>query len=210
MNNSQSEKKRKSLAEKGYYMVLLLCIAAVGITGYSFLANLEPAAPAQQPTLSVPLTPKTPSRSVPSAAWDEPADEPTLVLPVAAGETLTAFSATELGWNDTTRDWRLHDAIDLAAESGDPVCACMAGTVTAVENDDALGWTVSLRHDNGYTTCYASLAEKPLVAVGDAVSAGEVIGAVGETASTELALPSHLHFAVYRGGTAVDPASLFS
>ena len=211
MNNSQSDKRRKSLAEKGYYMVLLLCIAAVGITGYVFLSNLSPAAP-EQTTLSVPLTPKTsaPSQSVPSAVWDDPSETPTRVLPVVATETLTDFSATALGYNATTRDWRLHDAIDLACAEGDAVGACMAGTVTAVEHDDALGWTVTLRHAGGYTTKYASLAEKPCVAVGDTVEVGETLGTVGTTATTELALPPHLHFAAYRNGAAVDPATLFS
>lgn len=205
MKNSQSEKNRKSLAEKGYYMVLLLCIAAVGITGYVFLSNIEPT-PAQ-PTLSVPLTPKTETKNIPSAAWLDPA-EPTVFLPVD-GETLTPYSATSLSRNETTQDWRLHDALDVAAELGEPVAACMAGTVTAVEQDDALGWSVTLRHADGYETRYCSLAEKPPVAVGDTVSAGETIGAVGTSASSEIGLPPHLHFAAYRNGVSVDPASLF-
>ena len=207
MKNSQSEQNRKSLAEKGYYMVLLLCIAAVGVTGYAFLSNLTMPAPAQT-TLSVPLTPKTETKVVPSAAWDD-GSENAVCLPVD-GETLTPYSSSELAWNETTQDWRLHDALDVSAELGEPVAACMAGTVTAVENDDALGWSVTLRHADGYTTRYCSLAEKPAVSVGDAVDAGEIIGAVGTSASTELGLPPHLHFAVSRNGTAVDPATLFS
>ena len=208
MKNSQSEKNRRSLAEKGYYMVLLLCIAAVGITGYVFLSNLETPAPAQT-SLSVPLTPKTETKVVPSAAWNDDAGTPSVVLPVS-GETLTPYSATELAWNETTQDWRLHDAIDVSAEVGEPVAACMAGVVTAVENDDALGWSVSLRHANGYETRYCSLAEKPAVAVGDTVEAGEIIGTVAETATSEIGLPPHLHFEATKNGAAVDPTSLFS
>ena len=207
MKNSQSEQNRKSLAEKGYYMVLLLCIAAVGVTGYVFLSGIEPTAPAQT-SLSVPLTPKTETKSVPSAAWDD-GSEDAVFLPVD-GETLTAFSATDLSWNETTQDWRLHDALDVSAELGEPVAACMAGTVTAVENDDALGWSVTLRHANGYETRYCSLAEMPAVSVGDTVDAGEVIGAVGATATSEIGLPPHLHFAVTKNGASVDPTTLFS
>ena len=41
--------------------------------------------------------------------------------------------------------------------------------------------------------------------VGDTVSAGQIIGAVGTTAAAESAQPPHLHFAVTRDGDAVDP-----
>ena len=40
---------------------------------------------------------------------------------------------------------------------------------------------------------------------GDAVGAGDVLGAVGETAIAESALASHLHFAMTDGGEPVDP-----
>ena len=41
---------------------------------------------------------------------------------------------------------------------------------------------------------------------GDAVTAGQTIGAVGNTALLESALGDHLHFAVTCDGNPVDPA----
>ena len=48
------------------------------------------------------------------------------------------------------------------------------------------------------------------VRVGDSVSAGDVIGAVGETALLESGEEPHLHFAVYSGSTPVDPTEYLS
>ena len=62
-----------------------------------------------------------------------------------------------------------------------------------------------LDHGGGLTTTYANLAEVPAVEEGDAVGAGDVLGAVGETAIAESALASHLHFAMTDGGEPVDP-----
>jgi murein DD-endopeptidase MepM/ murein hydrolase activator NlpD len=41
--------------------------------------------------------------------------------------------------------------------------------------------------------------------VGDSVSAGQIIGAVGSTAAAESAQSPHLHFAVSKDGDLVDP-----
>ena len=43
------------------------------------------------------------------------------------------------------------------------------------------------------------------VAAGETVSAGQIIGAVGDTAAAEAAQEPHLHFSVSRNGEAVDP-----
>ena len=43
---------------------------------------------------------------------------------------------------------------------------------------------------------------------GDSVSAGGIIGTVGNTSLSEAGLGAHLHFAVTENGEAVDPAEL--
>jgi murein DD-endopeptidase MepM/ murein hydrolase activator NlpD len=43
------------------------------------------------------------------------------------------------------------------------------------------------------------------VSEGDNVNSGDVIGSVGETAQIESALPAHLHFALERNGSWIDP-----
>ena len=85
--------------------------------------------------------------------------------------------------------------------------ASVVCTVLSVTADDYLGTTVVIAHPDGYETTYASLQEEVSVSEGDSVSAGQVIGAVGNTAFTESALGAHLHFSVAKDGAAVDPGT---
>lgn len=236
-NNERSNSGafRKFFQEKGYYIVLFLCIAAVGISGYIFVRSaISEKNSLNDETLSVATTttvPSAPESSKPikpavTAAAEDPGDltpaskpDPDETVRAAAssvrvwpvsGTTLLEYSVDALAYNPTTRDWRTHEGVDLAAVSGEPVKASCAGTVAAVYEDEALGMTVVISHADGYATHYSNLAELPTVSVGDSVSAGDVIGAVGETALLESGEEPHLHFAVYSGSTPVDPTEYLS
>ena len=134
------------------------------------------------------------------------AQEPThRVVSPLAGEVAAAFSVEELTYDETLGDWRTHDGVDILADAGTPVAAASAGTVLTVEEDGLLGVTVTVDHGDGYVTTYASLQAEPEVMAGDAVSAGDIIGAVGNTSLTEAGLGAHLHFSVAKDGELVDP-----
>ena len=97
------------------------------------------------------------------------------------------------------------DGIDIAAQTGTHVLSASAGTVLAVEDDPLMGTTVVIEHDGGYQTTYSNLAAPASVTAGETVSAGQIIGAVGDTAAAEAAQEPHLHFSVTKDGEAVDP-----
>ena len=143
---------------------------------------------------------------LPTARSVAPASAPSLVVPPLTGETVAAFSMEALQYSETMGDWRTHNGVDVAAEAGTPVCAAAAGTVLDVRDDDLMGTTVVISHDGGLDTVYANLQALPTVEVGDYVTAGQVIGAVGRTALGESAQGAHLHFSVTRNGEFVDPA----
>ena len=236
-NNEHSETNRfrKFFQEKGYYIVLLLCILAVGISGYLFVSGaISEKKTLNEQTLSVATSAEIPEKMPSSAsgsqrsgstrqqkpAADPPASEAAAdaalepaaetlsvrVWPVS-GERIAGYSMQELAFNQTTQDWRTHDGIDLAALAGEPVRAACSGTVTAVYDDEFLGTTVVLSHPEGYETLYANLAAMPAVSAGMRVTAGDTIGAVGESALLESASSPHLHFAVRQNGQSVDPVS---
>ena len=112
-----------------------------------------------------------------------------------------------LSYNQTTRDWRTHNGIDLAAPAGTDVLAAADGEVYTVYEDDRMGTTVVIRHDGGYTTRYCSLATEVAVSAGQEVSMGQAIGTVGTTALMENALGDHVHFSVTKDDEPVDPAA---
>ena len=115
-----------------------------------------------------------------------------------------------LSYNQTTRDWRTHDGVDIAAEAGTEVMAAADGEVYTTYQDDALGCTVIIRHAGGYTTRYSSLGEDVRVKAGDVVKLGDVIGTVGETALVESVLGPHVHFSVSYRDLPMDPAEFLS
>ena len=58
-----------------------------------------------------------------------------------------------------------------------------------------------LNHGDGYFTLYAHLSEI-LVSVGQTITAGQIVGRVGDTGSLKGPI---LHFEVRKGGTALNP-----
>lgn len=132
-------------------------------------------------------------------------EAPRLVVAPLVGEEVAAFSVDELKYNETLGDWRTHDGVDIAAEVGTQVLAACSGTVTQVIDDDLMGTSVTIAHDDGYETIYSNLQSVPTVSEGQQVSAGEVIGSVGCTSIAEFAVPAHLHFGVTKDGVPCDP-----
>lgn len=86
---------------------------------------------------------------------------------------------------------------------GTPVYASAAGTVVTVKyGTTAYGYQIVIDHGNGLRTRYAHCSEL-YVNVGDQVSQGQQIAAIGRTGN---ASGPHLHFEVIRNGTPVDAA----
>ena len=93
--------------------------------------------------------------------------------------------------------------INLPAE-GDAVKTAAAGEVTSGTRDELRGTTVCITHSGGYVTRYSSLQENPPISQGQQVKAGDIVGYVG-TAAAEASMGPHLHFAVEKDGSLIDP-----
>jgi murein DD-endopeptidase MepM/ murein hydrolase activator NlpD len=200
-------------AGKGYYIALILCAVAIGVSGYLYYQNAngdQPQLEKPGPTVDVMNTgddrPQNPDLSTTDP---QPTKKPFRTGKPVDGEVVMDYSMDCLCYNPTTRDWRTHNGMDYAAAAGTEVWAAAEGTVYTIYTDDTLGTTVVIRHDNGYMTTYASLAENVAVAVGDQVQLGQVIGYVGATALLETALGDHLHFSVSCDGVSIDPEDFF-
>jgi len=131
------------------------------------------------------------------------------IKPVA-GPVQLPFSATELVYSSTFDDWRVHKALDIACEPGTPVCAMADGMVSDTYCDELFGNVIVIVHDDGLESTYIGLSAAEMVTPGQTVKAGDVIGAVGQTAVFESREPSHLHLEVRYNGELTDPAELFA
>ncbi len=131
----------------------------------------------------------------------------TKAAPPVEGSVIWGFATEQLLYSKTLEQWTTHPGVDIAAHLNSDVRAILAGTVSSVYTHDALGITVEVSHDGGMISMYANLAENPPVKKGQKLNAGAVIGKVGDTAPSECALEPHLHFAIYRDNTPLDPAA---
>ena len=99
---------------------------------------------------------------------------------------------------------RMHAGLDFKARHGTPIVAVTDGRVTGAGRMGGCGNAVRLRHDGGIDTRYCHMS-RIAVNRGQSVRRGQVIGYVG---STGLSTGPHLHYEMYRGGRAIDPASV--
>lgn len=218
-----NEKSYGRVFGKGYY-IALLCAAAIGLCGFLYyrstgnepLVHNDPTlnAGATMPADDVQAGIAGPQTLTPEGEQTQPGTtnpkKPLKTGSPVEGQTVAVFSVDALCYNQTTRDWRTHDGMDIAAEQGTKVCAAADGEVYTVYEDDELGMTVVIRHDGGYVTKYASLSEQVAVAPGDPVRLGQTIGTVGTSALLETAAGDHVHFSVSQNDQPVDPAAFLN
>lgn len=110
----------------------------------------------------------------------------------------------------------LHDGIDISGTGfGSPIYASLDGVVVSAQYGgmmgSAAGKNVVIEHSNGYYTAYAHLSDI-YVSVGQQVSRGQKVGAMGHTGN---AFGTHLHFGVfygtpYNGGHSINPLRLWN
>ncbi len=233
MKKARDGAVRRWSEEKRFYMVLLLCAAAVVTAIYVLFTvpgemESDPLdgyvyEPEENITASDTLE-RVPAMDT-GEQDDEPADEPEQVSePEAAeavpavqpmqfvlptqGELSRAYSGDALEYDETTRDWRAHTGADYAGQAGDAVCAITDGTVTEIGEDAVWGNYIILSHAQGLTSRYAGL-DSITVSEGDSVKGGAQMAELGSASPLEETQGVHLHLEVQQDGKRIDPAGLF-
>ena len=199
----------------GLYIGLALCLVAAVTVGAMTLGRqpaaeevisneeVEDTTPIIQPLPpSLPVIKEAPVEVEPVV--EEPAELLPQVVSPLDGTTVTVFSMNELLYDETMGDWRTHEGLDIQAADGDAVKTAAGGTIQSVTKDELMGTTVTIAHSGGYVTYYSSLRSDPPISEGQQVFAGDIIGYVG-TAAAESDMGPHLHFAVSKDGTLIDP-----
>ena len=94
-----------------------------------------------------------------------------------------------------------HRGTDIPAAEGTPILAVHSGTVIISGWNNSYGNQVLLDNGAGLSTRYAHMTQTAVTA-GEAVTAGQVIGYVGNTGDST---GFHLHFEVMQNGVRVNP-----
>ena len=237
MNEFETKPRGTFWRDWGVYGALALCLAIIGAAvALTSLPekeeaqeappeNLTAAAPRQQEALPeleldfprqtslpviriLPTATAEPVASQVAEATAAPAKSTSAKAQApVSGQVIWGYAADKLIYSKTLDQWTTHKAVDIGCPEGTAVKCVLGGTVEKVYTDDQLGVTVIVKHSSDRKTLYANLNETVPVRAGDKVNAGTVLGTVGRTALSECALESHLHFAFFVKGKAVDPAA---
>jgi len=103
--------------------------------------------------------------------------------------------------------WRSrHYGLDLDGRTGEPVRAANRGVVALVGDFFYGGISVYVQHGDGIMTVYHHMS-RALVAAGETVERGQIIGRVGATGRVT---GPHLHWGGQYGAVSFDPADLLN
>ena len=226
--------------DKSFYLALMLCLAAIAVAAYLLFAfpngtsdddtmqaqeyqaddsvtasealeripAMDPQpAPEQQETQQ-----ETDTADPAEQPEQQPADALSFAPPMDSKITQD-FSQNTLLYNETTGDWRTHEAGDYEGKSGDAGASedtdpMMDEAIKCVVEDPVLGVYMTISHARGLTSLYAGLAD-PCVAEGDAVKQGQKIAVLGEPMPLEEKQGTHLHFSVSENDKAKNPKELY-
>lgn len=125
------------------------------------------------------------------------------ILPVG-GKILKDFDDRNLQYSETYKDWRLHLALDIAANKGTAVFSAAKGTVEDIYEDSLLGTVVKINHGSGLMAYYCGLNSSPSVKKGEQIDGGYQIGAIAEI-PCESVVENHLHLIMEQDGKPVSP-----
>jgi hypothetical protein len=170
---------KRALAEGGI-------VVAAGLSAFA-VAHASLIVPPAQSAQSARLTKAVPAPVAP------PAEEVLIAFeePVPGRAIVSPFGLRQLPWEG---GGRLHEGVDISADSGLPVVAVADGVVVEAGTKGGYGRFVAVRHAERLTTYYAHLgAIGADVKPGVAVKAGAQIGRIGSTGTST---GPHLHFEI--------------
>lgn len=121
-------------------------------------------------------------------------------LGISLSRPVSGSISSRFGSNSRVRSGT-HTGLDIAAPSGTTIVAAASGTITFSGRKGSYGNMIVITHENGVQTYYGHCS-KLYAKVGQTVSQGEVISAVGNTGNST---GPHLHIEIRVNGVAYNP-----
>ncbi len=177
------------------------------VNGETTTTTSPPSTTTTSPTPTTPPPPPAPGSPCRTWTYD-------MVFPIATGARIIS----DFG-DDRDGGSRRHKGTDLVADRMSPVVAVADGVVSSVHNTPAEDCCyLIIRHNDGWSSMYVhlnndnypgddglGLGVAPGLTSGSEVTAGQVIGWVGDSGNAEGSIP-HLHFELRDpSGYSVDP-----
>lgn len=128
-----------------------------------------------------------------------------MILPVR-GTVSKEFAIDKLVYSETLEQWSTHNGIDIRSVAGSEVKSVLDGIITNIEKTEQFGITITIDHGAGIMSKYSCLSTSDMVELGEKVTKGEVISAIGNPVGFELSEGPHLHFELLIDGENVNPS----
>lgn len=199
------------------YIVLgAICLGIIGIVTLAIRKISAENDPSSSPSLNSGISSSDSANTSESNSdsTDKSTPEPppetlpfSFILPVKNGNLLTKYGFT---YNETIGQFLNHEGIDLSANQGEEVWACIDGIVTIAEGELLEGVDIIITTENGIQVVYRYVDSIEGLKTGDTVTQGDVIGYISEARGAEYALGAHLHIEVYKNDEATDPTEYFN
>ena len=131
------------------------------------------------------------------------------ILPFEGAVVSKQYADSSLLYDNTTKLWCTHQAIDFSCEDGKAIVAVYDGIVEKIENSMMNGTTIYLKISDELTVVYKGLSSNIQVKEGDKVEKGRVIGNITSFLA-EKADGIHLHLELLKNNKLIDPTEYFS
>lgn len=221
-------KKHTKRSSNAFYIVLSLCLIAVGVAAWSavsafndFTKSTTPEAEPQLPQIVAPETEQAADSDLPEVKYEkeeQKAEETPkekeiaadyFLMPIENGQISKNFDDKTLQHSKTLGDMRLHLGVDILATPEATVKSAGRGKVTEIYFDAGFGNIVVIDHGNSIVAKYCGFADDITVSAGDIVEAGTELGILGSVPHESLD-EAHLHLEMFKNGTAVSPLSVMN
>lgn len=217
-------KVAKFIAGKGFYVVLAVCMAVIGVAAYSAMEKttpqpfIEESGTEENNQIYIPETFEDDSQEIKlqgdnnqsesNDATDvtDETNPPIYIMPIE-GTILKHFSPDNLIYSATYNDMRIHTGVDISPTVANVVVSAFSGTIIGVDENTNFGTVITIDHGDGVMLSYCGL-KNVTVKNGDIVDSEEILGEIG-TVLNESADKPHLHLELMINGEYADPLSLF-
>jgi murein DD-endopeptidase MepM/ murein hydrolase activator NlpD len=188
------------LRRNAAYLIMIACVLATALI--IALAVSNGSRPEDVVEAPPPANTEVPPDDEPVAA------DPLVFCAPVAGATIgdVRFSGESFAVVTLDGGRRTQDGLDFLAAADSDVLAVGDGTVTRVSAYNSFdGAEVEIAHADGLVSIYKYLGADISVSVGDAVTAGQIIGKIGEASGMDYKMGPHLYFCMKQDGLFINP-----
>lgn len=194
----------------------VLILAIVSVSAYNSIKeteevpnlNVQTSKPSED--IVIDTGTKEPEIITPEVIKPTVSEEPIIFdLPFEKATISKQYADNSLLYDNTTKIWCTHQAIDFGCEEGRSVSAVYSGVIEKIENSMMNGTVIYLKISDELTVAYKGLSSNVSVKEGEKVEKGRVLGTVTSFLS-EKADGVHLHLELLKSNKLINPTEYFS